>query len=112
MRARLVPLPLLILAAVLCGLPQAARAGDQADGGSMRMFRDPVEGRIGPPSAAALQAAEPAVAPPPAEALREEAVRAAPGGVKVNLRGRLRAAVSRQAGGSATHECVQDTADE
>ena len=110
MRARLAPL--LTLAAVLCCLPQPGQAGDQADGGSMRMFRDPVEGRVGAPSAAALRAAEPAVATPPAEPLREEAVRAAPGGVKVNLRGRLRAAVSRQAGGGATHECVQDTAHE
>lgn len=81
--------------------------------GSMRMFRDPDTGVVGRPSAAARQAADTAAAsaaPVDQAPLSEEAVRTGPGGVKVNLRGRHRPAVVRQAGagGSALHECVED----
>ena len=80
----------------------------------MRMFRDPDTGVVGRPSTAARSAAESA-ATPAAQAkapLAEEAVRTRPGGVKVNLRGRYRPAVVRQAGGGgpALHECVDDGA--
>lgn len=76
----------------------------------MRMYRDPETGRVGAPSAAVLsnqaaRAAERTNAPPE---LTAEPVAVPAGGVKVNLRGRYRAAVTRHDGGSgpASHECV------
>ncbi len=76
----------------------------------MRMYRDPETGRVGAPSAAALageaaRGAQRTSAPPN---LTEEPVAGPAGGVKVNLRGRYRAAVTRRASGSgpAAHECV------
>jgi hypothetical protein len=108
MRPRLRFLPL-ILAALGCGLVAGVAEAGEAPDGSMRIYRDPETGAVGPPSAAALRAtraAEPAAA---AESgLQEEPVRAAAGGVKVNLRGRHRPAVVRHldGDGTAVHECV------
>jgi hypothetical protein len=57
-----------------------------------------------------LRAAAPAVEAAAGESLHEEAVRGPAGGVKVNLRGRMRAAVARRAGaGGAAHACVQES---
>ncbi len=84
-------------------------AGDVAGDVAMRMFRDPQRGGLAAPTDAALREAAPAVETAPSAELREEAVRGPAGGMKVNLRGRMRAAVSRHAGaGGATHECVQE----
>ncbi len=75
----------------------------------MRMFRDPQRGVLAAPTDAGLGDAAPAVEAAAGAELREEAVRGPAGGTKVNLRGRMRAAVSRHAGvGGATHACVQE----
>lgn len=104
--------------AMAVGLVLAARpaaAGDEAaasKGAAMRMYRDPETGAIGarPPGVVSDQAAtqsERAVASP-AEGLTREAVAAPAGGVKINLQGRFRSAVTRHVG--TTHpgadECV------
>lgn len=74
----------------------------------MRRYRDPATGAVGGPNAASPRA--PAAAGPAAlETGREpteEPVRTAPGGVKVNLRGRHRPAVVRHVDGAASHECT------
>lgn len=73
----------------------------------MRIYRDPETGAVGRPSALrAVEEGEPAAEA--AAPLREEAVRSAAGGIKVNLRGRHRPAVVRQLDGTgaAVHECV------
>jgi len=106
MRIRL--LLLLLLPVLAWTMPALAGEGGAGDG-SMRMFRDPETGAVGRPSSAPRRAAEPAEAADvtPEAPLAEEAVRTKPGGVKVNLRGRHRPAVVRQAGGGAAlHECV------
>lgn len=86
----------------------AADAPSQA--GSMRIYRDPETGRIGAPPAAAPagEPARPAERTNPPPSLIGEPVTAPAGGVKINLQGRYRAAVTRHAGGSgpATLECV------
>lgn len=78
----------------------------------MRMYRDPDTGVIGspPPGVAVVESA-----PRPQAALedRSEGLTVEPGGpaggVKVNLRGRFRAAVQRHAdeSGVSGHECVE-----
>lgn len=103
--------PSLVLLVIGCliGLADAGHAGDVAPDRSMRMYRDPETGAVGRPSAAALRAdaAAPSAAALP-QAMPEEPVQAAAGGVKVNLRGRHRPAVVRYAdpGAPAVHECV------
>ena len=99
---------LLLLPVLAWTMP--ALAGEVGSGdGSMRMFSDPETGAVGRPSGAPRRAAELAEAAEvtPEAPLAEEAVRTKPGGVKVNLRGRHRPAVVRQAGGGpALHECI------
>lgn len=100
----------LLVAGCLIGLTDAGHAGDVRPDRSMRMYRDPETGAVGPPSAAALraEAAAPSAAAALPQAAVEEPVRAAAGGVKINLRGGHRPAVVRHAdpGAPALHECV------
>lgn len=88
--------------------------GDNAAPG-MRMYIDPQTGKpaVPPPSA---QAVPSRVAPAglirqTAPGLIEEPVTAPPGGMKVDLRGRYRTAVTRRSDApAATHECVPSSA--
>jgi hypothetical protein len=110
MRFRPAPFLALVVTAVSLSAQMPAHAGDAAGDGSMRMFRDPQRDVLAAPTDAALREAGPAVEAATGAELREEAVPGPAGGTKVNLRGRMRAAVSRQAGtGGATHECVQES---
>ncbi|MGE0519058.1 MAG: hypothetical protein AB7N53_07385 [Candidatus Binatia bacterium] len=98
--------------ALMCGMVTASVAHAKP---AMRMYRDPQTGRIGAPppvepDPGAAAATSQAVAP-----LVQEAVTVPAGGVKVNLRGRYRAAVTRglsPRNGGAVHECVQSNAGE
>jgi len=97
-----------LVAAVSLAAAAPMQAGDVTGGGSMRMFRDPQRGGLAAPTDGALRDAAPAVEAVTGAELREEAVPGPAGGTKVNLRGRMRAAVSRHAGATgAMHECVQ-----
>jgi hypothetical protein len=92
-----------LTAMVLAGLPLSG-AHAQSNPGAMRMYH--------PPESAAAIAAQArsgalAVEAPPAD-LPREPLAAPGGGTKVRLPSRLRAAVTRQAGDGAMHECVQD----
>jgi hypothetical protein len=79
---------------------------------AMRRFRDPETGAKGGPSAVERGLSE--TAPQDGEqrpVMVEESVSAPAGGVKVNLRGAHRAAVTRRlpaAGAGTAHECTQD----
>jgi hypothetical protein len=103
------------LATVLLGLIGPA-AADDSRGGAMRMYRDPETGMLGapPPSAAGIEATPPSAREQAlsAEPLIEEPAAAPAGGVKVNLQGRFRAAVTRHVGssGPSLNECVQSGA--
>jgi hypothetical protein len=93
----------ILTAMVLAALPlSGVRA--QSDQGAMRMYHPPGSAaRLAAPAASDA----PAVADPPPD-LPREPLAAPGGGTKVRLPSRLRAAVTRQAGDGAVHECVQD----
>ena len=102
-----------MLALILLGVIEPAAAGDGPAGGAMRMYRDPETGALGapPPGVATTEAAPPSAREQAfsAEPLVEEPAAAPAGGVKVNLQGRFRAAVTRHVGstGPSLNECVQ-----
>ena len=100
---------LLLLVFCVAGVP-AWGAEAVAPDRSMRMYRDPATGAVGPPSAAALRAEASAATTPVASApLVEEPVQGPAGGVKVHLRGAHRPAVVRRVepSGAVVHECVE-----
>jgi hypothetical protein len=81
-------------------------------GSAMRMYRDPQSGRLGSPPAGAF--ADTADSAPEARTTAvedpgAEAVELPGGGVKINLRGRYRSAVTRHLGpsGPTGHACTE-----
>jgi hypothetical protein len=100
---------------LLCLMARPVAAGDVLEAPSaqgMRVYRDPATGVIGaPPPGAFVESAPRALAVQEggAEPLIAEPVQGPAGGVKVNLRGRYRAAVVRHAGpeGVGQNECVE-----
>lgn len=104
-----------LLAVGIVGTAEAAFAGDtgpQPAAPGMRLYRDPVTGRIGapPPGAVidqpALRAEE--AEPSSEQHLTEQLPPGPGGGVRLKLNGRFRAVVRRQVGpAGAVHECVE-----
>ncbi len=92
-----------LLATLIVSGPARAESG----AGAMRLYRDPTTGVIGaPPAQEPVAARALAVEAPPDDLVREP-LNAPGGGTKVRVPSRLRAAVTRQAGADAGHECVQ-----
>ncbi|MDX2170822.1 MAG: hypothetical protein SF182_27380 [Deltaproteobacteria bacterium] len=92
----------ILTAAALAGLTAIPAVQAQSSPGAMRMVRPGAEMDAAP----AARASGLAVAAPPAD-LPREPLAAPGGGSKVRLPSNLRAAVTRDAGHGAVHECVQ-----
>jgi len=93
----------------------AAENGGENAAPGMRMYIDPQTGKpaVPPPAAQPLQrrVAPAGLIRQTSPGLIEEPVTAPPGGMKVDLRGRYRTAVTRRVDApAATHECVQSSA--
>lgn len=95
-----------LLAAV--AVSGAARGEERARHG-MRVVRDPQSGALIVPPAERMANDAAAMAVGSTAELVVEPVEGPAGGVKIDLRGRARAAVTRQAGdpSSAWHECIE-----
>lgn len=98
---------LVVAVALVAGFGAAAQAQD-APVAAMRIYRDPASGVIGAPAPGAAESDAAALQVEAADDLREEPVAVSAGGMKLNLRGRYRSAIQRQAGSVAQHphECT------